>query len=64
MFAGQTVNAGAIIVRQRGTEFHPGAGTALGGDDTLFATVSGIVGFGQRRGKRVITVSRRRPRRD
>jgi large subunit ribosomal protein L27 len=56
VFAGQKINAGGIIVRQRGTRFHPGAGAALGGDDTLFATVSGTVEFGQRRGKRVVSV--------
>ena len=56
VFAGQKINAGGIIVRQRGTRFHPGAGTALGGDDTLFATVTGTVQFGQRRGKRVVSV--------
>jgi len=56
VFAGQKINAGGIIVRQRGTRFHPGAGAALGGDDTLFATVSGTVEFGQRGGKRVVSV--------
>ncbi len=56
VFAGQTINAGGIIVRQRGTKFHPGVGTALGGDDTLFAKVMGIVQFGQRRGKRIVWV--------
>jgi len=56
VFAGQKINEGGIIVRQRGTRFHPGAGAALGGDDTLFATVSGTVEFGQRRGKRVVSV--------
>jgi len=56
VFAGQAIHAGGIIVRQRGTRFHPGAGAALGGDDTLFATVSGTVEFGQRRGKRVVSV--------
>jgi len=56
VLAGQKINAGGIIVRQRGTRFHPGAGAALGGDDTLFATVSGTVEFGQRRGKRVVSV--------
>ena len=36
-YGGQVVNAGEIIVRQRGTHFHPGAGVGRGGDDTLFA---------------------------
>jgi large subunit ribosomal protein L27 len=56
VFAGQTVTAGAIIVRQRGTRFHPGAGTGLGGDDTLFATTDGVVEFTQRRGRRYVNV--------
>ena len=56
VFAGQQINAGGIICRQRGTRFHPGEGTGIGGDDTIFATVTGTVQFGERRGKRVITV--------
>ncbi len=56
VFAGQAINAGGIIVRQRGTRFHPGDGTGIGRDDTIFAKVTGTVQFGQRRGKRVITV--------
>ena len=40
-FGGQLVNAGEIIVRQRGTHFHPGDGVGRGGDDTLFALVAG-----------------------
>jgi large subunit ribosomal protein L27 len=56
VFAGQTVTAGAIIVRQRGTRFHPGLGAGLGGDDTLFATVDGVVEFTQRRGRRYVNV--------
>ena len=42
-FGGQLVNAGEIIVRQRGTHFHPGSGVGRGGDDTLFALVAGDV---------------------
>ena len=57
VFAGQLVHAGSIIVRQKGTEFHPGQGAALGRDHTLYARVSGEVGFGRRGGKRVVTVS-------
>ena len=45
-FGGQVVNAGEIIVRQRGTHFHPGDGVGRGGDDTLFALVAGAVEFG------------------
>ena len=42
-FGGQVVNAGEILVRQRGTKFHPGQGVGRGGDDTLFALVEGSV---------------------
>ncbi|MDQ4008042.1 MAG: 50S ribosomal protein L27 [Actinomycetota bacterium] len=55
-FGGQLVNAGEIIVRQRGTHFHPGNGVGRGGDDTLFALVEGSVEFGRRRGRRVVNV--------
>jgi large subunit ribosomal protein L27 len=61
VFAGQTVSAGAIIVRQRGTKFYPGAGAGLGGDDTLFATVNGTVEFTRRKGRRYISVSAAEP---
>lgn len=47
---GQKVSAGSILVRQRGTKFYPGEGVAKGSDDTLFATVSGVVRF-ERLGK-------------
>jgi large subunit ribosomal protein L27 len=55
-FGGQVVNAGEILVRQRGTHFHPGIGVGRGGDDTLFALVSGRVQFGSRRGRRAVSV--------
>ncbi|MCW4464680.1 50S ribosomal protein L27 [Glutamicibacter sp. MNS18] len=55
-FGGQEVNAGEIIVRQRGTHFHPGAGVGRGKDDTLFALTAGAVEFGTRRGRRVVNV--------
>ncbi len=55
-FGGQQVNAGEIIVRQRGTHFHPGAGVGRGSDDTLFALIEGAVEFGTRRGRRVVNV--------
>lgn len=42
---GQMVNAGSILVRQRGTKIYPGAGVGRGGDDTLFAKVDGVVKF-------------------
>ena len=44
-FAGQEVNAGTIIVRQRGTHIHPGDNVGRGGDDTLFAMKPGVVEF-------------------
>jgi large subunit ribosomal protein L27 len=56
-FGGQQVNAGEIIVRQRGTHFHPGDGVGRGGDDTLFALVEGHVLFGTRRGRRVVNIT-------
>ena len=55
-FGGQRVNAGEILVRQRGTHFHPGHGVGRGGDDTLFALVSGVVAFGQVRQRRAVSV--------
>ena len=55
-FGGQVVGAGEIIVRQRGTHFHPGIGVGRGGDDTLFALVGGRVEFGRRRGRRAVSV--------
>lgn len=44
-FGGQLVTAGSILVRQRGTQFHPGTNVGRGGDDTLFATVTGWVKY-------------------
>lgn len=55
-YGGQLVNAGEILVRQRGTHFHPGSGVGRGGDDTLFALVGGNVEFGTKRGRRVVNV--------
>jgi large subunit ribosomal protein L27 len=55
-FGGQVVGAGEIIVRQRGTHFHPGSGVGRGGDDTLFALQPGAVQFGVKRGRRVVNV--------
>ena len=55
-FGGQHVLAGEIIVRQRGTKFHPGTGVGRGGDDTLFAKIAGAVQFGHKRGRRVVSV--------
>lgn len=44
-FGGEFVSAGSIIVRQRGTRFEPGQNVGIGGDDTLFAKVTGVVHF-------------------
>ena len=55
-FGGQVVNAGEILVRQRGTHFHPGAGVGRGGDDTLFALTAGAVQFGTHRGRKVVNI--------
>jgi large subunit ribosomal protein L27 len=44
-FGGQTVRAGNILVRQRGTKFHPGMNVGKGSDDTLFAKIDGVVSF-------------------
>ena len=50
MYGGQLVKAGNILVRQRGTKFHPGLNVGKGSDDTLFAKISGIMKF-ERKGK-------------
>ena len=47
---------GTIIVRQRGTRFHPGDNVGRGGDDTLFATADGVVRFGHRSGRKLVDV--------
>ena len=56
VYDGTVVTAGSIIVRQRGTKFHPGENVGRGGDDTLFATADGSVKFGQRKGRKVVDV--------
>jgi large subunit ribosomal protein L27 len=55
-FDGQVVTAGSILVRQRGTRFHPGENVGRGGDDTLFATMDGVVKFGQRKGRKLVDI--------
>ena len=54
--AGQEVTAGSILVRQRGTHFHPGQNVGLGKDDTLFAKVAGKVAF-ERKGRYLRQIS-------
>lgn len=55
-FGGERVVAGNILVRQRGTRFHPGNNVGRGRDDTLFATSDGIVKFENLRRRRVVSV--------
>jgi large subunit ribosomal protein L27 len=55
-FDGEAVKAGEILVRQRGTRFHPGANVGRGGDDTLFALTEGKVKFASRKGRRLVDV--------
>jgi large subunit ribosomal protein L27 len=55
-FAGQSVRAGSILVRQLGTKIRPGRGVGLGRDYTLFALVDGVVNYGRSRGKVVATI--------
>jgi large subunit ribosomal protein L27 len=55
-FGGQAVSAGEILIRQRGTKFHPGELVGRGGDDTLFALAAGSVQFGVKRGRKVINI--------
>ncbi len=55
-FGGQVVKAGEILIRQRGTKFHPGELVGRGGDDTLFALAAGSVKFGSRRGRKTVNI--------
>jgi large subunit ribosomal protein L27 len=56
VYGGQSVRAGGIIVRQRGTRYHPGRNVGIGRDDTLFALADGVVTF-DRQGRRVNVVA-------
>jgi large subunit ribosomal protein L27 len=51
------VNAGEIIVRQRGTKFHPGLNVGRGKDDTLFSKIDGNVEFKSRKGRKLVSVA-------
>jgi large subunit ribosomal protein L27 len=53
---GKKVKSGAILVRQRGTEFHPGKGVRMGRDHTLYAVQEGVVTFAKKHDKKVISV--------
>lgn len=55
-YAGELVTAGTIIVRQRGTKFHPGESVGRGRDDTLFALIDGRVVFQSRKGRSFIAI--------
>ena len=55
-FGGQVVGVGEIIVRQRGTHFHPGNNVGRGGDDTLFALSAGAVEFGSKRDRKTVNI--------
>lgn len=55
-FDGTAVTAGSILVRQRGTKFHPGLNVGKGGDDTLFAMTDGEVKFGSRNGRKLVDI--------
>ncbi|MFZ2234997.1 MAG: 50S ribosomal protein L27 [Dokdonella sp.] len=57
MYGGQAIEAGNIIVRQRGTRFHPGVGVGLGRDHTLFALTNGVVAFSVKGAEKRKTVS-------
>ena len=55
-YGGEQIRAGGIIVRQRGTKFHPGRNVGRGGDDTLFATADGVVTFERRANRTLVSV--------
>jgi large subunit ribosomal protein L27 len=55
-FGGQVVKAGEILIRQRGTKFHPGDLVGRGKDDTLFALAAGAVEFGSKRGRKTVNI--------
>lgn len=56
LYGGEKVLAGNIIVRQRGTKFHPGNNVGMGRDHTLFALKEGTIKFGQRKGRKLVNV--------
>ena len=55
-YGGESVNAGEILVRQRGSKYHPGTNVGMGKDDTLFALAAGSVELGRKRGRKVVNV--------
>ena len=56
-YGGEKITAGNILVRQRGTKFHPGNNVGLGKDHTLFALADGVVKFEQKRGRKFVSIS-------
>ncbi|GAA3052026.1 MULTISPECIES: 50S ribosomal protein L27 [Actinokineospora] len=55
-YGGQVVKSGEILIRQRGTKFHPGVNVGRGKDDTLFALAAGSVQFGSKRGRKTVNI--------
>ncbi len=56
IFGGEKVSSGNILVRQKGSRFFPGSGVSMGKDFTLFATISGVVNFKSKKGKKVVEI--------
>jgi large subunit ribosomal protein L27 len=56
IFGGEKVKVGSIILRQRGTKFHPGEGAGIGRDHTIFALRQGVVQFKKNKGRKKVTV--------
>ena len=57
LYGGQKAEAGNILVRQKGTKFHPGKNVSMGKDFTIFSLISGVVNFKKLKGKKIIEVS-------
>ena len=55
-YVGEQVNAGSIVVRQRGTKIHPGLNVEKGGDDTLFAKIDGKIQYSSKNGRKLVNV--------
>ena len=55
-YGGETITAGAIIVKQRGTKIHPGDNVRRAGDDSLYAVADGKVVFGERKNRKIVSV--------
>ena len=58
MYGGEKVIAGNIIIRQRGTKFHPGNGVKMGKDHTLYAVSAGVVSFKSRLGRKIVQIAK------